>query len=346
MRSKYLATAALAATALILISGCAGQSGGQTTSGSARKVLLVSNQPLDPGTSGGEIVADGLDVCKANGWKTSSIVVPDINQFESTLATAARGGYDIIATTFPPMSDATVAVADANPKTKFLAIYQFSNTSGTTHPNVASSSFSYEQTGYLWGIAAATLSKTGKIGVVNGMSEPGSNTVINGAIQAAKTINPDIQFTVTYTNSYSDPAKGSENAAALINSGADVLFAMADQSNIGVIDKAKEAGVAVIGDTASRIASYPKGIVATQPLTFGEPLARACKGDFKGGKHTVFPLSKAGGDQIVSEVEAWVKASGSPKGTAVAEAVTTAWKELQSGSLTVAADGNEPVNGN
>lgn len=345
MRSKYLAPTALAASTLILLSGCAGQSGGDAPTDSGRKVLLVSNQPLDPGTSGGEIVADGLDACEAAGWTTSSLVVSDVNQFESTLATAARGGYDIIATTFPPMSDATVAVADANPDTKFVAIYQFSNTEGDTHANLASSSFSYEQTGYLWGIAAATLSKSGKIGVVNGMAEPGSNTVINGAIQAAKTINPNIQFTVTYTNSYSDPAKGSENAAALINSGADVILAMADQSNIGVIDKAKELGVPVIGDTASRISSYPDGIVATQPLTFGEPLALACGGEFNGGEHTVFPLSKAGGEQIVSEVTAWAKASGSPLGSAVTDAVSAAWADIQSGTITVVANGDEPVNG-
>lgn len=345
MQPQRIMGAVLAGALLVIATGCAPSANSTNNAESAsRKVILISNQPLDPGTSGGEIVADGLDVCAAEGWETQSIVVSDVNQYESTLQNAARGGYDIIATTFPPMSDATVAVADQSPDTKFVGIYQFSNTDGDTHPNLASSAFSYEQTGYLWGVAAASLSESGKIGVVNGMAEPGSNTVINGVKAGAASVRPDLSIAVTYTNSYTDPAKGSENAAALINDGSDILLAMADQSNIGVIDTAKASGVSVIGDTAQRIASYPEGVVATQPLTFGDPLADACRGTFNGGKHTVYPLSKAGAQQILNEVAAWAKASDSPRGASVVEAVNTAWKGLSDGSIVVTADATEPTN--
>ncbi len=343
MRSKTVAASATIMAALVLVSGCSttpGTGGDGTTA--ARKVLLVSNQPVDPGTAAGEIVADGLDACTAAGWDARSIVVSDVNKFESTLSTAAREGYDIIATTFPPMSDATLAVADKFPDTKFVAIYQFSNTDGDTHANVASSSFSYEQTGYLWGVAAATLSGSGRIGVINGMPDPSSNTVINGAIAGAKATDPGAALTITYTNSYTDPAKGSENAAALINSGVDVIIAMADQSNIGVIDKASESGALVIGNAPTE---SPATVVATMPLTFGEPLANACAGDFAGGEHTVFPLSQKGAEQIIAEVTAWAKASGSDRGQAAIDAVTKAWADIQSGAVTVAVVADEPANG-
>ncbi|PWC05644.1 hypothetical protein DCE94_05155 [Agromyces badenianii] len=349
MRARRSTAIAAAAVSIMFLAACSGAGGGgeETAAADAQRVLLVSNQPLDPGTSGGEIVADGLDVCEEEGWETQSIVVADVNQYESTLRTAARDGYDLIATTFPPMSDATVAVADESADTDFVAIYQFTNIeSDDVHPNIASSGFSYEQTGYLWGVAAATLSESGLVGVVNGMAEPGSNTVINGAIQGAASVRPDLEFTVTYTNSYTDPAKGSENAAALLNEGADVLFAMADQSNIGVIDTAKDASTIVIGDTAQRIESYPEGIVATQPLTFGEPLADACRGDFAGGEHTVYELSTKGAQQILDEVAAWAEASGSPKGADVVEAVNAAWAAIESGDIVVEADPAEPGTGN
>lgn len=345
-RSRTAACATVV-VALIALAGCSGQAPDPASSEDAPRVLLVSNQPLDPGTSGGEIVAGGLDVCAEEGWEVDSIVVQDVNQYESTLRTAARDGYDLIATTFPPMSDATVAVADGSPETDFVGIYQFTNTDpDDVHDNIASSSFSYEQTGYLWGVAAALLSEDGKVGVVNGMAEPGSNTVINGMIQGAASIRPDVEVTVSYTGSYTDPAKGSENAAALINAGNDVVVAMADQSNIGVIDAAKDAGVYVIGDTAARIDSYPEGIVATQPLTFGEPLADACAGDFAGGKHVVYPLGAAGAEQILAEVAAWAEASGSPDGSEVQSAVTDAWNAIEAGEVTVVADPAEPGTAN
>ncbi|MGH3703550.1 MAG: BMP family ABC transporter substrate-binding protein [Agromyces sp.] len=346
MRARRYTAIAAAAASVMLFAGCSG-GGGESAEADTQRVLLVSNQPLDPGTSGGEIVADGLDVCADEGWDTQSIVVADVNQYESTLRTAARDGYDLIATTFPPMSDATVAVADESPDTDFVAIYQFTNTEGEeVHPNIASSSFSYEQTGYLWGVAAATLSESGHVGVVNGMAEPGSNTVINGVVQGAATVRPDLELTVTYTNSYTDPAKGSENAAALLNEGVDLLLAMADQSNIGVIDTAKDAQALVIGDTAQRIESYPEGIVATQPLTFGEPLADACRGEFAGGEHTVYQLSADGGQQILDEVATWAEASGSALGSAAVDAVNAAWESIQSGDVVVEADPAEPGTGN
>ncbi|MFF2275605.1 BMP family ABC transporter substrate-binding protein [Agromyces sp. NPDC058126] len=347
MRARRSTALAASAATVMLFAGCSGGADASPPDADAQRVLLVSNQPLDPGTSGGEIVADGLDVCAEEGWETQSIVVADVNQYESTLRTAARDGYDLIATTFPPMSDATVAVADESPDTDFVAIYQFTNTEGEeVHPNIASSSFSYEQTGYLWGVAAATLSEAGRTGVVNGMAEPGSNTVINGVIQGAASVRPDLGLTVTYTNSYTDPAKGSENTAALLNDGVDLVFAMADQSNIGVIDTAKDAGALVIGDTAQRIESYPEGIVATQPLTFGEPLADACRGEFAGGEHTVYQLSEAGGQQILDEVAAWAEASGSPRGGEAVDAVNAAWEAIRSGELVVEADPSEPGTGN
>ncbi len=343
MLIRCTTAAATVLVAALALSACAGSNPDPAGSAAAQRVLLVSNQPLDPGTSGGEIVADGLDVCADEGWDVESVVVSDVNQYESTLRTAVKNGFDVIATTFPPMSDATVAVADDSPDTDFVAIYQFTNTeSGDTHDNIASSSFSYEQTGYLWGVAAALLSENGKVGVVNGMAEPGSNTVINGLIQGAASIKPDVEVTVSYTNSYTDPAKGSENAAALINDGNDVIVAMADQSNIGVIDAAKDSGVALIGDTATRIPSYPEGIVATQPLTFGEPLANACRGDFPGGEHVVYPLGAKGATQILAEVAAWVEASGSPVGPDVEEAVNAAWAAIDAGEVTVVADPSEP----
>lgn len=335
-----VATVLVAAVAL---TACSAGDPDPGESSKTKRVLLVSNQPLDPGTSGGEIVADGLDVCADEGWDVDSVVVADVNQYESTLRTAVRNGFDLVATTFPPMSDATVAVATDSPDTDFVAIYQFTNTEpDDTHDNIASSSFSYEQTGYLWGVAAALLSETGRVGVVNGMAEPGSNTVINGLIQGAASVRPDLDVTVSYTNSYTDPAKGSDNAAALINDGADVIVAMADQSNIGAIDAAKDAGVYVIGDTATRIPSYPEGIVATQPLTFGEPLADACKGDFPGGEHVVYPLGTKGAEQILAEVAAWAEASGAEVGPEVEDAVNAAWAAIDAGEVTVTADPSEP----
>ena len=64
------------------------------------------------------------------------------------------------------------------------------------------------------------------------------NEFLVGYIEGAQAVNPDIKVATSYVGSFTDTAKGKENALLLYNSGLSVIFAAAGQSGLGVIDAA------------------------------------------------------------------------------------------------------------
>ena len=73
---------------------------------------------------------------------------------------------------------------------------------------------------------AGGLAKTGTIGVVGAMPIPEVNRIVNAFTMGAQESRPDARVTVSFINSFFDPATAKQAAEAAIAGGADVLFAM------------------------------------------------------------------------------------------------------------------------
>ena len=106
---------------------------------------------------------------------------------------------------------------------------------------------------------AGGMSKSGKIGLVGGYPIPEVNRLMNAFIAGAKEINPKAKFTVSFINSWFDPPKAKEAAFAMIDKGADVMYA----ERFGVSDAAKERKVLAIGNVIDTQAQYPDTVVAS-----------------------------------------------------------------------------------
>jgi basic membrane lipoprotein Med (substrate-binding protein (PBP1-ABC) superfamily) len=109
-------------------------------------------------------------------------------------------------------------------------------------PNFSPFAAKYFQGTYLMGMAAAALSKTGKLGSVSAFAIPELITSINAFTLGAQAVNPDIEVSVVWVNTWFDPAKEQEAAKALIAQGCDVIFSNA-QDTPSVIAACEEAGV-------------------------------------------------------------------------------------------------------
>jgi basic membrane lipoprotein Med (substrate-binding protein (PBP1-ABC) superfamily) len=109
-------------------------------------------------------------------------------------------------------------------------------------PNFSPFAAEYFQGTYLLGMAAASLSKTGKLGSVSAFAIPELITSINAFTLGAQTINPDVEVSVVWVNTWFDPAKEQEAAKALMAQGCDVIFSNA-QDTPSVIAACEEAGV-------------------------------------------------------------------------------------------------------
>src|SRR5207245_5785193 len=129
-------------------------------------------------------------------------------------------------------------VAKEFPKLQFAII-----DSVVQAPNVQSVVFKEQEGSFLVGMMATLASKTGKVGFVGGMDIPLIRKFQCGYEQGAKYANPKTEIYANMTGTtgaaWADPSRGGELAKAQFGRGADVVFAAAGGTGIGVYQAAK-----------------------------------------------------------------------------------------------------------
>lgn len=181
---------------------------------------------------------------------------------EPALRDYATQGYDLVLCHSLEYGDAVMNVAPDFPNTKFV-VY----TGSVEADNVASISLNEYETGYLVGMVAASVSESGKIGVILGGDYPSMIRISEAYKLGAKVINPDITVYDVAIGTWSDMEKGKEAALSQIENGADVLYHVADGAGLGMIAAAKEKGVYAIGSSSDQTGAAP-GTVITNSLDF------------------------------------------------------------------------------
>jgi len=136
-------------------------------------------------------------------------------------------------------------------------------------PNVRSIVFAEEQGSYLVGMAAAMASETGTVGFIGGMDIPLIRNFACGYAQGAKAANADVtvisNMTGTTPAAWNDPVKGSELTLAQKSQGADVVYAAAGGTGVGVLQTAADEGILSIGVDSNQNYLHP-GQVLTSML--------------------------------------------------------------------------------
>jgi hypothetical protein len=94
---------------------------------------------------------------------------------------------------------------------------------------------------------------------VGGYPIPEVNRLMHAFMAGAKETNPKVRFSVSFIGSWFDPPKAKEAAFAMIDKGADVLYA----ERFGVSDAAKEKGKLAIGNVINTQDKYPDTVVAS-----------------------------------------------------------------------------------
>ena len=177
--------------------------------------------------------------------------------------------------------DIVAKAAKDNPAVAFV----FGMPGGPAEPNLSVFDNWIHEPAYLSGLIAGKLTKSSKIGVVAAMPIPEVNRIVNGFIQGAKESNANAQVSVTYINSFFDPAAAKEQALALTAAGADVLFA----ERFGVIDAAKEKGIPAFGAMKDQNDLAPDTVV-TGPVWSMRPTVQYVVNQVKKGAYTAQDL--------------------------------------------------------
>ena len=175
---------------------------------------------------------------------------------EQALRNMARRGAQVVVAMGFAQAAAVETVAQEFPETRFTLIDMVVDL-----PNVQSVIFKEHEGSFLVGMAAAMASQTGKIGFVGGMDIPLIRKFALGYVEGAKHVNPDIEIfqnmTGTTPAAWNDPTRGGELARSQFDRGADVVYAAAGGTGIGVYQAAKDAGKLAIGVDSNQNYIHP-----------------------------------------------------------------------------------------
>lgn len=175
--------------------------------------------------------------------------------YERVMREYATGGAQLMFGEVFGVEAAARKVAKDFPKTAFV----MGSSGKPVAPNFSVFDNYIQEPAYLSGMIAGGMTKTNKIGLVGGFPIPEVNRLMHAFMEGAKEVNPKVEFTVSFINSWFDPPKAKEATFAMIDKGADLLYA----ERFGVSDAAKEKGKLAIGNVINTQAQYPDTVVAS-----------------------------------------------------------------------------------
>ena len=185
-------------------------------------------------------------------------------QREQALRRFAEAGANPIVMAGFAFASALGEVAADYPDTKFAIIDMVVDA-----PNVRSVVFNEHEGSYLVGMMAAQASKTGTVGFIGGMDIPLIRKFACGYVQGVKAVNANAtviqNMTGTTPAAWNDPVKGSELTKAQISQGADVVYAAAGGTGVGVLQTAADEDILSIGVDSNQNYMHP-GKVLTSML--------------------------------------------------------------------------------
>lgn len=198
---------------------------------------------------------------------------------------ASKGFNPVVAVSFA-WTSAMEKVAGEFPDTKFVIVDSVVNL-----PNVRSVVYKEEEGSYLVGVLAGMASKSGKVGFVGGMDIPLIRKFACGYAQGAKAANPKIGYLQnmigTTGAAWNDPVRGGELTKNQIDQGADVIYAAAGASGLGVLQTAADNKKYSIGVDSNQNHLHPGSVLTSMVKRVDLAVYNAYKdtadGKFSGG---------------------------------------------------------------
>jgi basic membrane lipoprotein Med (substrate-binding protein (PBP1-ABC) superfamily) len=163
------------------------------------------------------------------------------------------------------------------------------------------------------------------------------NRLMNAFMDGARDTNPKVQFMVSFINSWFDPPKAKEASFAMLDKGADILYA----ERFGVSDAAKERKALAIGNVINTQEAYPETVVASalwnMEPTIDRAIAAVKAGKFVADDYGQYSMMKYKGSELAP--------LGTFEGKVSKEAmdkVAAKHKAILDGSFTVKVNDSQP----
>ena len=254
--------------------------------------------------------------------------------YERVMREYAEQGVQLIVGEVFGLERAARKVAADYPDTAFLMGSSFEPQA----PNFSVFDNWIHEPSYLSGMIAGAATTSNVIGMVGGYAIPEVNRLMNAFMDGALEVNPDVKFLVTFIDSWYDPPKAKESAFAMMDAGADIMYA----ERFGVSDAAVDRGAKAIGNVIDTAGDYPGTIMASaiwhMEATIDHAIAAVADGSFTAEDYGKYSYMKYGGGSLVVD--------GSLVSADVLKKVKAREAEIMDGSFTVKVNNEPPVSSN
>ena len=209
-----------------------------------------------------------LSVQKTMGGESAMQIAYTENMYDVTAAAQAirdyaDQGYNLIIAHGTQYGSVLFDVAADYPNVSFAWGTATDTGDSQGLKNVFAYQADAEQGGYVEGIMAAMMSKTGTIGIVGPIPAGDALLYINGFQQGVKAAKPDANILLAYTGGFGDTAAAAQVAKTQIAAGADVLTGSAQQV-VGAIDAIQAAKGLWFGTQYDQSGQWPNTVVASE----------------------------------------------------------------------------------
>jgi len=214
----------------------------------AFRVALLTPGPISDQAWNSSAYEGLMRIRDSLGAEVSHIQTKTPAEFDENFRQYGAKNYSLVVGHGFEFQDAAQRVAPEYPRTVYAT------TGGTgVGPNIAPMSFAFEEPSYLAGIAAASVSRTGILGVIGGTELPPVRTSFAAFAAGARSVRPTVTILSAYIGNWDDAGAGKEQALAQLARGADVIFQNADAAGLGVFQAVREAtGAWIIGANADQ----------------------------------------------------------------------------------------------
>ena len=213
-------------------------------------------------------------------------------QREQAIRNFADQGYSPIIAAGFAQAAAVEKVAKEYPDLKFAIVDMVVDL-----PNVQSIVFKENEGSYLAGLLAGMASKSGKVGFVGGMDIPLIRKFGCGYAQGVKAARADATIFQNMTGdtgaAWNDPVKGGEITKGQMAQGADVVYAAAGATGLGVLQAAADGGALSIGVDANQNYLHPGKVLTSMLKRVDVAVYNVMKGGNAGFKPGIQALGLA-----------------------------------------------------
>ena len=239
-------------------------------------------------------------------------------QRDQAMRRMVRNGATIVVVVGFQNATPLETIAAENPEVNFTIIDAVVDL-----PNVQSVVFKEHEGSFLVGMAAAMASETGTVGFVGGMDIPLIRNFAHGYEQGVKHVNPDAEVLVNMTGTtpaaWNDPARGGELAIGQFDRGADIVYAAAGSTGLGVLQAAADQGKLSIGVDSNQNHLHPGSVLTSMLKRVDVAVYNAFKdtmdGTWEAGASSLglaedgvgFALDENNRDLITAEMEAAIE---------------------------------------